>query len=604
MPTPPFVAVADVVPALDGAFLVCLGRPDNLDGCDPAATFVADAVTEDAIAALAGLDPRRMAQGLTVVTTTREQAARPEAVLRAQKLLALLFVKFVFMPALTTRVPDPLGLRPPDTPPEYLHELNTLRNTPLHLRHVLVDKLEKQRVGLPCLLLLPGPSLALLAPHMRELCRRYLLVSISRTLPFLRRHGIAPDILLQLDTVPLQEHFHHPGDRFPESVLLSLSLAPIRSFAPHFRRVFFIDSFNLSLLPNRFRVRESWLSSLLPCLGCAEALHAPRVLLAGTDLRLLGDNTYYDNAPTADAASALPDHALPLTSRPNHILEFPDAAGKLASTTLQYFATAAEAELFARAIQAAQGTAFGNLSPISILDPQCFAPTAIEEALDAPVLDKSSFLAKADAADAEKETISLRAMRAQYTGRQEAARRDRDLMACMRLADRDKLAQHPYSRYIADNVPWFRPSGEDGKAEAAANLAEELCQAARFARNVTAMHLLASKGSPVTALVTAAEEAQARQALALWRPDWQWQFRGIEAPGYEEPMPSDGGIALAAVADWMRFQDVVLLGPDCAREFGYALSLFTSENVVPLDAVLAYRTVAMEGNGETQTRFS
>ncbi|MEA5089046.1 6-hydroxymethylpterin diphosphokinase MptE-like protein [Solidesulfovibrio sp.] len=602
MPIPQFIAAPDRVPALEGEFLVCLGRPDNLPVRDPATTFIADAVTQDVIVALTRLDPRRMAQGLAVVTTAAEQAARPEAVLRAQKMLALLFVKYVFMPAQTTRVPDPLELRSPDTPPEYLHELNHLRNTPFFLRHVMADKLEKQRVGLPCMLLLPGPSLALLAPHLRELSRRHLMVTISRTLPFFRQHGVAPDILLQLDTMPIQEHFHHPGDRFPESVLLALSLAPIRSFATHFRRVFFIDSFNLSLLPNSFRLRESWLSSLLPCLGCAEALHAPRVLLAGADLRLRGEALYYNQPPTPDALD-LPDHDTPLTSKPNHYLEFPDAAGKLAHTTLQYFATAAEAELFAGVIGASRGTTFGNLSPVSILDRTLFAPTAVEEALDAPVLDKSPFLAKVDAADAEKENISLLAMRAMYTAKLAAARREHDLVACTRLTDASKLDQHPYGRYIA-NLSWSRPSDADGQRDAAVNLAAELYEASRVAKNIVAMHLHASKKHPVAVLVTAAEEARARRELALWRPDWRWRFQGVEAPCYEEPMPSDGGIALASVGDWLRAQAVVLLGPDCAREFGYVLSLFSGENVVPLDAVLAYRTVAMEGNGESQTRFS
>ncbi|WP_300164498.1 6-hydroxymethylpterin diphosphokinase MptE-like protein [Solidesulfovibrio sp.] len=607
MPVPVFTAVTDVVPELTEEFLVCLGRPDRLPQRDDALVYVAETVTDQVLRELAALDPARMSGGLVVATASREHAARPAETLQAQKLLALLFTKYVYMPALTTRVPDPLGLRPQDTPPEYLHDLDMLRNTPLHLRHSLVDKLEKQQVGLPCLLLLPGPSLALLAPHIKELARRHLTVTISRALPFLRRHGVDPDVLLQLDTVPIQTHFHHPSDRFPESVLLALSMAPIQSFAAHFRRVFFIDSFNLGVLPNKARIRESWLSSLLPCLGCAEALHAPRVLLAGADLRLLGRDVYYNEA-AASPEAALPDHHAPLASGPDGTLLLPDAAGKQARTTLQYFATAAEAEFFAQAIQAAQGTAFGNLSDTSLLDPGLFAPTSMETALDAPVLDKSAFLAKADAADADKEEVSLRALRAQYARRLDEARRDRDLMACMRLADREKVTHHPCFRYVAANLPWFRPVNEESRFDLAANLAEELFQAARFARNVATLHLLADKGRPVPVLATAAEEKRLRRLLSLWRPGWNWLFRGIEAMGYEEPMPSGGGLALAAVGDWMLHQEAVILGADCAREFRYALSLMAFDNVVAADALLAFRPLALEEESEAeggdQARFS
>ncbi len=593
MPVPVFTAVTDVVPELTEEFLVCLGRPDRLPPRDPSLVYVAEAVTNQVLTELAALDPARMSGGLVVATASREHAARPAETLQAQKLLALLFTKYVLTPASTTRVPDPLGLRPQDTPPEYLHELDLLRNTPLHLRHNLVDKLEGQRVGLPCLLLLPGPSLAGLAPHLRELSRRNLVVTISRTLPFLRANGLAPDVLLQLDTVPIQTHFHHPGDRFPESVLLALPLAPIRSFASHFRRVFFIDSFNIAVLPNQARIRESWLSSLLPCLGCAEALHAPRVLLAGADLRLLGQDAYYNDAAT-DQPTAPVDHDAPLETRPDNIVVFRDKAGKKVRTTIQYFATAAEAELFALHIHKAQATLFGNLSTTSILDPGLFTPTAMEKALDAPVIDKAAFLAKADAADAAREDISLRALRAQYGRRLDEARRDRDLMACMRLADREKVKQHPCFRYVVANLPWFRPVNDESHFVLAADLAEEMFQAARFARNVATLHVLADKGRPVPVLATAAEEERLRRLLSLWRPGWNWLFRGIEAMGYEEPMPSGGGLTLAAVGDWMLHQEAVILGADCAREFHYALSLMAFDNVVAAGELLAFRPMALE----------
>ncbi len=601
MPLPAFLAVNDAVPELDGQCLACLGRPEVLPERHRGTTLVFDTVTEETLAHIAALDPKLMAEGLVIVTSTPEHQARPRAVLRAQKLLAYLFVKNVLMPAGSTRVPDPLHLRPDNAPPEYLHQLNIYRNTPLHLRHCLVDKLEKQRVGLPCLLLLPGPSLSQLAPALQELNRRFLTVAISRSLPFLRQNGLKPDILLQIDTVPMQQHFHDPDERFPDSVLLTLSLAPVHGIAPRFRRVFFIDSFNLAALPNTARIRESWLSSLLAVLGCAEALHAPRVLLAGADLRLMGNATYFNEGEgEGDLGPGLDQPAAPMRCHDGDTVVLPDAMGRPAHTRLQYFASAGEAELFATQIQADKGTTFGNLSPVSILDQAIFPPVALEEALAAPAIDKRVLMAKADAADTASETISLRSLRATYSREMQNARKDRDLMTCLHLGGAEALERHVCFRYVRDNLPWFRPKDVSKQGLVAANLAGELYRAARFARNVTTLHLLGAKGSAVPVLATAEEEAWARRGLSQWRPDWKWRFCGIRTLGYEAPMPTGGGVELASLCDWLSFQDAVVISPGLAREFDYVLSLVSGENVIPLEELLAYRPVAGEDGQEGQ----
>jgi len=401
-------------------------------------------------------------------------------------------------------------------------------------------------------------------------------------LPLLRECGIAPDVLVQLDTLPLQEHFHHPDDSFPNSVLLSLSMAPIRSFAPRFRQLFFIDSFDLSVLPNPARLRESWLSSLLACLGATEALHAPKVLLAGVDLRLLGSNVYYSEAGKSLDAPSRTD---PLSSSGDKLFTA-DASGHEARTTLQFFATAAEAELFARAINANLGTTFHNLSPWSLLDPEVCPPISAEQALAAPELDKSSFLEKADQAAAMKEHVQLEALRAQYSRELEEAERSRGILACMRFADPEARQRHPCYQYAAANFPWFRPSGPDNLARVAEKLADELCSVTRFARNVAALHCQAAKNAPVPVLCTAAEEEEVVARLNRLRPGWAWRFMGIQAPNSDRPQPSSGCVALAVLHDWMRFQKVLIVAPGCASEFRYALSLIGSDTAVALEELL------------------
>jgi hypothetical protein len=584
MQQPCFHAVIDDVPEVSEQFVVCLGRPDQLPSLPQERLLVADTVDEAALDRISHLDPRRMGAGLVVVTTRAEHARNPRNVLRAQKILAFLYAKFVELPVKSTRIPDPMGLRPEDTPPEFLHLLNKYRNTPFHLQHCLVDKLRDKAIGMPCLLLLPGPSLQLLKDQLPELSRRYLVVTISRVLPLLRECGVTPDVLVQLDTVPLQEHFHHPDDRFPNSVLLSLSHAPIRSFAPRFRQLFFIDSFDLSVLPNPSRLRESWLSSLLACLGATEALHAPKVLLAGVDLRLLGNNIYYSE--DGDSLNA-PLQTEPLTSCADKLFTS-DVSGREARTTLQFFATAAETELFARAINANIGTTFHNLSPWSLLDPEVCQPMTTEQALASPELDKSSFLDKADQAAAIKERVLLEALRTQYAKEFEEAERSHGILACLRFADPEARQTHPCYRYAVANFPWFRPAGADNLAQVAENLASELRVVTRFARNVAALHCQAAKGAAVPVLCTAEEEEETVACLNRLRPGWSWRCMGIQTLNCGRPQPSSGAVELAVLHDWMRFQKVLVVAPGCAREFHYALSLIGSDTSVALEDLLAY----------------
>lgn len=585
MSEPKFTAVIDTVPPETEAFVVCLGRPEVLPALEHGKILVVDPVTEAAVEQLARLDPALLSGGVVLVTTRAAYADHPHEVVRAQKILAYLFMKFVLVPLRTTRVPDPLALRPSNTPPEYLHLLNLFRNTPLHLRHGLIDKVRQAKVGLPCLLLLPGPSLTELAPWLPELARRYLLVTISRTLPFLRECGVTPDVLMQLDTVPLQEHFHHPDDRFPEGVLFALSMAPITGFASRFRHVFFIDSFDLAVLPNPARIRESWLSSMLACLGCAEALGAPKVLLAGADLRYLGRATYHGDQRKV-SPEAVPPHDDPLTCR-NELVLLADAMGRRATTCLQYFATAAEAELFARDMGAASGTEFYNLSSWTLLDPAVYAPLSAEAALAAPELDRRLFRDRMDTAASQAERINLRSLRARYSGRLSEAKRNLQVFSCLCLTDAASLPEHPYYRYIAANVPWFRPQGEAGLTRLAANLARELVAATRFARNCAALFLRASMGRPLAVLCTGEEEAAALRQLGRHHPGWTWQAWGIVFPGTERPAPSGGVVELARLHDWLEAQEVVVVAPGFAAEYHYALSLVAGDNVIELEAVAA-----------------
>jgi hypothetical protein len=253
---------------------------------------------------------------------------------------------------------------------------------------------------------------------------------------------------------------------------------------------------------------------------------------------------------------------------------------------LQFFATAAEAEMFAREIAPPR-------KPRSIPSPLVparsgeYAPMSVERALEAPVLDKRDFLAKADAAAASPERRNLLVLRAIYTRNMHEHRKSRDILTCLQFSDPKAVRQHPCHRYAAANIPWFRPRGEDNLSRVAKNLADDLYSAARFARNVAALYLLASRGEKAPVLCTAEEEADV--AASLTRLPRAGRARSWEsASRHGTGRPSSGSLDLETAHDWLHAQDVVIVAPGCAREFDYALSLLAGDNVLGLGELLAY----------------
>lgn len=584
MSLPTFRAVVDEAPPLDQELVVCLGPARALPPLPPDRLVAVDRVDAAGLGVIARIDPRRMAGGVVIVSSRAEHERDPKALLRAQKLIAFLFCKFVFLPAHSTRVPDPLGLRSDQTPPEYLHLMHRDRNMGQLLRRPLFDKLRDERVGLPCLILMPGPSVRAIAEALPELARRHLVITIARLLPLLRQCGVAPDVVVQLDTVPMQEQFHHPDERFPESVLLALSCAPVWTYAPRFRHTFFIDSFDLNVLQNSARLRESWLSSFIPCLGAAEALGAPKILIAGSDLCHRGTETYYNDSAEAQAP---PPHEGPLVCAADGNVRCADAQGRQITSTLQMLATAAEAEFIAHELRANRRTSFFDLTPGGMLDQDVYRPLKPEQALGTRALDKSALLEKADRAAAGRENIDLPLHFERCEVNMEQARRGRDLMACLGLDPGPDLDQTPYARYVAAFFPWFRPADAPGQRATAARLAEEVHAAARRARNIAALHLQASLSLALPVLCTGEEEPEAAAALGRLHPGWKWRFIGLRGLPAERPEPSGGVVELTALYEWLRRQRVTVIAPGCGREFGYALDLVKGDNVIGLDDLLA-----------------
>jgi|GEM_PF-3589388 len=562
--------------------VVCLGAPSlGLPG-DASRLTLLDPGSEESMIEAISLNPALFAHGLVVCTSSKAFARHPREVVRLQKLLAFLHTKFVAYPKGSAKIPDPLNLRDENQTHEYSHELNRLRNMPLLLDAPLAEKLAATRIGLPALICMPGPSLAGLGPCVRDIAKGHLVIAIARTLPFLRVHGVTPDIVVQLDTYPGQRHFYAPGDDFSRSVLISLSLAPVSALAARFHRVFFMESFDLAALPNPYRMRESWLSSLLSCLGAAETVHAPRVLMAGCDLSFRG-NDVYCTADTPDAPASCPaadPHDGPVEIHGSEAI-LADNAGRRVRTRLGYLATAVEAELFAADIARTAGTAFFNLSREGILSPEVFPFLSPEDAAGAPAIDREAFLGAARSAYARKERVDFEGLFREFDAGTRRAALDRAIMSCLKVAaNEDAVTGNPYFRYVRSQPLLAKGASRDDLLDAARRLTEKLHDACELARAAAAMHLAHTRRQPVPVLCLGEEEVELSARLSRFRPDFKWRFVGLRDFGASRPAPSGGALELKNLGVWLSRQAVALVSRGAREEYGYAYTILERPNVV------------------------
>lgn len=132
------------------------------------------------------------------------------------------------------------------------------------------------------------------------------------------------------------------------------------------------------------------------------------------------------------------------------------------------------------------------------------------------------------------------------------------------------------------HLSWFRAQHEEHMRKLTVNLLEEHYRAHCFAKNITAMHLLASRGKAIPVLCNAEEEEATLQALGRYQQDWSWRFLGIVAQGSGRAAPSGGALNLQELHDWLQFQEVVIIAKAIAVEYHYALQMFQGENCLSI----------------------
>ncbi|SMF30559.1 6-hydroxymethylpterin diphosphokinase MptE-like protein [Desulfovibrio gilichinskyi] len=375
----------------DNSFVIALGKVKIPSNVPRSKKMYFPSVSEKVLEVIQEIDPILLKEGVIIIIGKECYSSRKIIIDRIQRHLAFLYAKFIDHPTRSETIPDLLGVRKGKNNVMILREICKAANLPIYVRAPLCDKIEALRIGLPVIILGPGPSLKSILPHLIELKQRALIVCVTRVLPILREYGISPDFALLLDSSYRMAHFTPQAEKWENTYLISLSVANISQIVNNFRGVFLFDSFDLNYIPNTYRLRESWLSCVLAALGLAEALHAPDVYLAGMDscwydseLSLndefpanSGSNPVYakntaHDISLDDVPFYPPDEPIKVCAHISLPFHVPDVTGRIASTFFTYFAIAHEAEIFAREISKTVGTNFHLLNDQGILNSEVF----------------------------------------------------------------------------------------------------------------------------------------------------------------------------------------------------------------------------------------
>ncbi|WP_243439148.1 6-hydroxymethylpterin diphosphokinase MptE-like protein [Fundidesulfovibrio soli] len=551
---------------------------------------------EAAFEAVRGLDPGLLRHGVTLVVGAEAYDRHPAWVDAVQKNLAWRYLKYVYLPQTSPSVPDELGVRAREDAPALLYrEIALARNHPLHLRWPLCRALEGKG-GAPLAWLFPSPSLPLVLPALEELKRTCLIGCISLSLGFCLENGVEPDFVLQLDTDFRYPHLLRPGRKLKNTWLVSLSGANISDSAGDYAGVFFMEAFNTTLLPDPYRLRESWTGCAIACLGLAECLGAPDVFLAGVDHSWPGEASaelYYtpgakEQTPSQDDHPEAPlvcSHRLDADLlETNAVFPMADVNGRKVWTRFNYFGIAAELEDVARQIGRERGMRFHRLSDTGILDAAVFLPGGLQALAALPDLDREALRERI--ASAARAVPPVRAAElAQALGE-----RLRDVETAASLAREAEERGQPVPE-LAGLAQSLRRTGEldryfhlETESAMLAGLADTLrawAEALRRALGVALAHARIQAGEPLPVLGLPGDAEACAQALAALYPTGRFAPVAAQVPFKG---PSDSGIH--GLYGLLEGAGVVVVSEALEREFGYALANVSARRLAPARLLL------------------
>ncbi|NDY56684.1 DUF115 domain-containing protein [Desulfovibrio sulfodismutans] len=581
-----FTTKLDVLDNYDGASLVVM-----LGACDPGAEVPAENILRfsevdgASLSVISRLNPFLMRHGVTLLVSSHFVREAFFWVRQIQKSLVFNYTKYVWFPKQDTSTPDPFDLGHDKGPlADLAYRCNVLENLPFLMAYPRAKAIQDMGLSCPVLALSPGPSLVGLRPHFAELAARFLVVCISRSLEFCHFCGVVPDVVVQLDTHPEQATFYKPEMDFSHSWLLMLSSAPVKKYASRFAGAFAIDTFLPQAFKEAYDMRCSWLSSLIPTLGAVELFCPKTVLLAGADLSYSGSK--YFNGGLQNASHVKPvnfDHFTEIAAVRNGHFPVRMIDGQVGETTLQFMATANEAETVAQEISRKNRTAFFNVTGSGILDPSIFATAAPEDFLQEPLLDRRVLreaMEKARHNRQEIHSVSVRKYIRLHTQRSEALLPQArmivsgppDSPAATQLLSAGKLITflHPLQ------------SPKDG-LQLCLKLVEKYHKAASRAETLQRLNDMASEGQeiPVLALTDEMEDISARLSARFPRGAWKRHY----SLGRTEN-PNWFFLSSRKIPEFIGSHPVILASSQYMDAYDYLLSLLPCDHVCCIEDLL------------------
>jgi len=514
-----------------------------------------------------GLHPELLVDGLAFVLPEALSEQDAAVVLEVQSILIYLHYKYIFFPKSSLSTTDAVGVRK-EPLPDVIREINQLRNFPWLMSSPIADKLASKRLGLPMLAILPGPSKNDVLPHLKEIREHCLIVCLARTLNDCLDAGVVPDIVLQLDTYQVQRHFYEGIPDMPETILVALSICPFYPYAHKFRGVVMMDSFNLELLPNPARLRESYVSSITACLGMAEALHSPEAFIAGANLSipLAKDDHPYQGKTSGPKPICAKDTRYLLDARDGSPIQVED----------YFIATARESEQFAAEIKATSGTQFYSITDSTLLSPQWFPHGPVENILGLPSLDRSGFVASMDTVLAEQEKVNITKTRMKLL-RELGEMRQIEAAFNGGNVELEVLKDHVLTKAAAQ-MRNPRLNGHVNTVGVAAKLSTKWRESLNDARLLVQAITQKERGKPLSLLCLDEEKDEMKAVLSRY-------IRGCEcrvAVLSTSPMATFEGaetVLMDNAYDWLDGQPVVFGSPGVMKNFSYVMDYVPDDNV-------------------------
>ncbi len=564
----------------DGQFIIAFGTPPPTQ-VPQDRQLTLEQADEDALERALAIEPTAMYEGLLFLFPNECTGLDMAQVRLIQRRMIHHHYKHVEFPKRSLSTPDKFNVRQEHVP-EIIRLISGLKNTPYTLRYPLAEKLELLNINKPVLVLMPGPSLNTIAPKLKELAKRCVVVCIARTLPWCLGQGIEPDFVVQLDTFLVQQHLYDNLPKLPNTILVPITIAPIHRYAHKFRGIFFIDSFNLGVLSNPYRLRESHVSSLMACMGLAECLHAPECYLVGTDLSTPDKNSHYFN--TTSPAKPKPfDNDKPIIML-NESMELDDRNGNATFSMIRYLATAVEAEEFAQAIDETTGTTFFNLTAQGILSKRWFPAKTQDELLDLPVLDRSKIRSKIDKGLNNPEKLNLTRFKVFLMKLSKDIKKNLlFLTAAQQSGKLARVQDHPFFIFSKKVRDFTLPDNDTARLEFAISLGRQWLLAANQAQAWTRACIAMEQGGKVPMFCDRDETDDMTQRFSHLIPKESIRFLHIYTHLNVPANKDKKDIYYPDLYPLLSRLDAAFVSRSMVREYDYFFDTFPGENVIYFD---------------------